>query len=84
MSWFESVRVGLSHYESVRVSVNQPTGSVPAACLVHCDVRHQPSLTLFSLQYLSELLFDQPIICTVSAADVQAAFSAIISRIQRL
>ncbi|XP_035515618.1 phosphofurin acidic cluster sorting protein 2-like [Morone saxatilis] len=35
-------------------------------------------------QYLSELLFDQPIVCTVSAADVQAAFSAIISRIQRL
>ncbi|XP_029284150.1 phosphofurin acidic cluster sorting protein 1-like isoform X2 [Cottoperca gobio] len=34
-------------------------------------------------QYLSELLFDQPIVCTVSAADVQAAFSAIISRIQR-
>lgn len=37
-----------------------------------------------SLQYLSELLFDQPIVCTVSSADVQAAFSAIISRIQRL
>ncbi|XP_036961597.1 phosphofurin acidic cluster sorting protein 1-like isoform X2 [Acanthopagrus latus] len=34
-------------------------------------------------QYLSELLFDQPIVCTVSAADVQAAFSAVISRIQR-
>nr|XP_033479179.1 phosphofurin acidic cluster sorting protein 1 isoform X1 [Epinephelus lanceolatus] len=34
-------------------------------------------------QYLSELLFDQPIVCTVSAADVQAAFNAIISRIQR-
>ncbi|KAK1886728.1 Phosphofurin acidic cluster sorting protein 1 [Dissostichus eleginoides] len=34
-------------------------------------------------QYLSELLFDQPIVCTVSAADVQAAFSAILSRIQR-
>ncbi|KAM7419970.1 hypothetical protein PAMA_016873 [Pampus argenteus] len=34
-------------------------------------------------QYLSELLFDQPIVCTLSAADVQAAFSAIISRIQR-
>uniref|UniRef100_A0A4W6E2Y3 Phosphofurin acidic cluster sorting protein 1a n=1 Tax=Lates calcarifer TaxID=8187 RepID=A0A4W6E2Y3_LATCA len=34
-------------------------------------------------QYLSEVLFDQPIVCTVSAADVQAAFSAIISRIQR-
>ncbi|XP_070843930.1 phosphofurin acidic cluster sorting protein 1 isoform X1 [Chaetodon trifascialis] len=34
-------------------------------------------------QYLSELLFDQPIVCTVSTADVQAAFSAIISRIQR-
>ncbi|XP_031152977.2 phosphofurin acidic cluster sorting protein 1-like isoform X4 [Sander lucioperca] len=34
-------------------------------------------------QYLSELLFDQPIVCTVSSADVQAAFSAIISRIQR-
>uniref|UniRef100_A0AAQ5Y4X5 Uncharacterized protein n=1 Tax=Amphiprion ocellaris TaxID=80972 RepID=A0AAQ5Y4X5_AMPOC len=34
-------------------------------------------------QYLSELLFDQPIVCTISVADVQAAFSAIISRIQR-
>ncbi|XP_054451927.1 phosphofurin acidic cluster sorting protein 1-like [Anoplopoma fimbria] len=34
-------------------------------------------------QYLSELLFDQPIVCTVSSADVQAAFSAVISRIQR-
>ncbi|KAJ4922199.1 hypothetical protein JOQ06_016605, partial [Pogonophryne albipinna] len=34
-------------------------------------------------QYLSEILFDQPIVCTVSAADVQAAFSAILSRIQR-
>ncbi|KAM9363833.1 phosphofurin acidic cluster sorting protein 1-like [Symphorus nematophorus] len=34
-------------------------------------------------QYLSELLFDQPIVCTVSVADVHAAFSAIISRIQR-
>uniref|UniRef100_A0A673C8N7 Uncharacterized protein n=1 Tax=Sphaeramia orbicularis TaxID=375764 RepID=A0A673C8N7_9TELE len=34
-------------------------------------------------QYLSELLFDQPIVCTISAADVHAAFSAIISRIQR-
>ncbi|XP_072240111.1 phosphofurin acidic cluster sorting protein 1-like [Leuresthes tenuis] len=34
-------------------------------------------------QYLSELLFNQPIICTVSAADVHAAFSAIIARIQR-
>ncbi|XP_028276826.1 phosphofurin acidic cluster sorting protein 1-like [Parambassis ranga] len=34
-------------------------------------------------QYLSEVLFDQPIVCTTSAADVQAAFSAIISRIQR-
>ncbi|XP_035770605.1 phosphofurin acidic cluster sorting protein 1-like [Neolamprologus brichardi] len=35
-------------------------------------------------QYLSEVLFDQPIVCTVSTADVQAAFSAIIGRIQRL
>ncbi|KAM7394832.1 hypothetical protein PAMP_021612 [Pampus punctatissimus] len=34
-------------------------------------------------QYLSELLFDQPIVCTLTAADVQAAFSTIISRIQR-
>ncbi|XP_034052685.1 LOW QUALITY PROTEIN: phosphofurin acidic cluster sorting protein 1-like, partial [Gymnodraco acuticeps] len=34
-------------------------------------------------QYLSEILFDQPIVCTLSAADVQAAFSAILSRIQR-
>ncbi|KAK2817623.1 hypothetical protein Q5P01_025814 [Channa striata] len=34
-------------------------------------------------QYLSEVLFEQPIVCTVSTADVQAAFSAIISRIQR-
>ncbi|XP_041640332.1 phosphofurin acidic cluster sorting protein 1-like [Cheilinus undulatus] len=34
-------------------------------------------------QFLSELLFDQPIVCTVSSADVQAAFSAILSRIQR-
>ncbi|KAG7217758.1 hypothetical protein INR49_020928 [Caranx melampygus] len=34
-------------------------------------------------QYLSELLFDQPIVCTISSADVQAAFSAIIGRIQR-
>ncbi|XP_034446664.1 LOW QUALITY PROTEIN: phosphofurin acidic cluster sorting protein 1-like [Hippoglossus hippoglossus] len=34
-------------------------------------------------QYLSERLFDQPVVCTVSAADVHAAFSAIISRIQR-
>uniref|UniRef100_A0AAQ4RH29 Uncharacterized protein n=1 Tax=Gasterosteus aculeatus aculeatus TaxID=481459 RepID=A0AAQ4RH29_GASAC len=34
-------------------------------------------------QYLAELLFDQPIVCTVSSADVQAAFSAVISRIQR-
>uniref|UniRef100_A0A3Q3N486 Phosphofurin acidic cluster sorting protein 1-like n=1 Tax=Mastacembelus armatus TaxID=205130 RepID=A0A3Q3N486_9TELE len=34
-------------------------------------------------QYLSEVLLDQPVVCTVSAADVQAAFSAIISRIQR-
>ncbi|XP_063736821.1 phosphofurin acidic cluster sorting protein 1-like [Eleginops maclovinus] len=34
-------------------------------------------------QYLSELLFDQPMVCTVSAADVQAAFSAVLSRIQR-
>ncbi|XP_019216085.1 phosphofurin acidic cluster sorting protein 1 isoform X1 [Oreochromis niloticus] len=34
-------------------------------------------------QYLSEVLFDQPIVCTVSTADVQAAFSAIIGRIQR-
>ncbi|XP_044045266.1 LOW QUALITY PROTEIN: phosphofurin acidic cluster sorting protein 1-like [Siniperca chuatsi] len=34
-------------------------------------------------QYLSELLFNQPVVCTVSAADVQAAFSAILSRIQR-
>ncbi|XP_047434339.1 phosphofurin acidic cluster sorting protein 1-like isoform X5 [Mugil cephalus] len=34
-------------------------------------------------QYLSEVLFDQPIICTVSAADVQAALSAVIARIQR-
>uniref|UniRef100_A0A3B4XCK5 Phosphofurin acidic cluster sorting protein 1-like n=1 Tax=Seriola lalandi dorsalis TaxID=1841481 RepID=A0A3B4XCK5_SERLL len=34
-------------------------------------------------QYLSEVLFDQPIVCTVSSADVQAAFSAVISRIQR-
>ncbi|XP_067441876.1 phosphofurin acidic cluster sorting protein 1-like [Thunnus thynnus] len=41
------------------------------------------STTDWQGQYLSELLFDQPIVCTVSAADVQAAFSAIISRIQR-
>ncbi|XP_069024285.1 phosphofurin acidic cluster sorting protein 1-like [Embiotoca jacksoni] len=34
-------------------------------------------------QYLSEVLFDQPIVCTVSAADVQAAFSAVMSRLQR-
>ncbi|XP_067353100.1 phosphofurin acidic cluster sorting protein 2-like isoform X2 [Channa argus] len=34
-------------------------------------------------QYLSDVLFDQAIVCTVSTADVQAAFSAIISRIQR-
>ncbi|XP_071374506.1 phosphofurin acidic cluster sorting protein 2-like, partial [Centroberyx affinis] len=36
-------------------------------------------------QYLSEVLHgdSQPIVCTVSAADVQAAFSAVISRIQR-
>uniref|UniRef100_A0A672FCK2 Phosphofurin acidic cluster sorting protein 2 n=1 Tax=Salarias fasciatus TaxID=181472 RepID=A0A672FCK2_SALFA len=34
-------------------------------------------------QYLSEVLFDQPIVCTVSAADVQAAFAAVLSRIQR-
>ncbi|KAM4583617.1 phosphofurin acidic cluster sorting protein 1-like isoform 2-T2 [Odontesthes bonariensis] len=34
-------------------------------------------------QYLSELLFNQPIVCTVSAADVHAAFGAIIARIQR-
>ncbi|TMS23847.1 Phosphofurin acidic cluster sorting protein 1 [Larimichthys crocea] len=34
-------------------------------------------------QYLSELLLDQPVVCTVSPADVQAAFSAVISRIQR-
>ncbi|CAK6978727.1 phosphofurin acidic cluster sorting protein 1-like [Scomber scombrus] len=41
------------------------------------------NITDWQGQYLSELLFDQPIVCTVSAADVQAAFSAIISRIQR-
>lgn len=46
------------------------------------DVSSPVSLSLS--QYLSEVLFDQPIVCTVSAADVQAAFSAIISRIQRL
>ncbi|XP_015258567.1 PREDICTED: phosphofurin acidic cluster sorting protein 1-like [Cyprinodon variegatus] len=34
-------------------------------------------------QYLSELLFDQPIVCSVSSADVQAAFSTIIARLQR-
>ncbi|XP_062244246.1 phosphofurin acidic cluster sorting protein 1-like isoform X2 [Platichthys flesus] len=34
-------------------------------------------------QYLSERLLGQPVVCTVSAADVHAAFSAIISRIQR-
>ncbi|KAM4595178.1 phosphofurin acidic cluster sorting protein 2-like isoform 2-T2 [Fundulus diaphanus] len=34
-------------------------------------------------QYLSELLFDQPIVCSISFADVQAAFSAIIARLQR-
>ncbi|XP_061573580.1 phosphofurin acidic cluster sorting protein 1-like [Cololabis saira] len=34
-------------------------------------------------QYLAELLSDQPVVCTVSAADVQAAFSAVVSRIQR-
>ncbi|KAM6939565.1 phosphofurin acidic cluster sorting protein 1-like [Xenentodon cancila] len=34
-------------------------------------------------QYLSELLSDQPVVCTVSAADVQAAFSTVVSRIQR-
>ncbi|XP_029377853.1 phosphofurin acidic cluster sorting protein 1-like [Echeneis naucrates] len=34
-------------------------------------------------QYLSEVLFDQPIICTVSSADVHAVFSAVIGRIQR-
>lgn len=49
--------------------------------VVRSDVSHPPCL---SLQYLSELLFDQPIVCTVSSADIQAAFGAIISRIQRL
>ncbi|KAG7214223.1 hypothetical protein INR49_023248 [Caranx melampygus] len=40
-------------------------------------------LVQVQVQYLSELLFDQPIVCTISSADVQAAFSAIIGRIQR-
>ncbi|XP_035494377.2 phosphofurin acidic cluster sorting protein 1-like isoform X2 [Scophthalmus maximus] len=34
-------------------------------------------------QYLSERLYDLPVVCTVSPADVTAAFSAVMSRLQR-
>uniref|UniRef100_A0A8B9JTX9 Si:ch211-126j24.1 n=1 Tax=Astyanax mexicanus TaxID=7994 RepID=A0A8B9JTX9_ASTMX len=39
----------------------------------------------FSLQYLNEILHEhnQPIVSTISAADVQAAFNTIVTRIQR-
>lgn len=44
------------------------------------------SSSLLSLQYLNEILHEhkQPIVSTISAADVQAAFNTIVTRIQRL
>lgn len=40
---------------------------------------------LFSPQYLSDVLQKHtlPVVCTCSSADIQAAFSTIVSRIQR-
>lgn len=44
------------------------------------------SLSCVSVQYVAELLHEQgqPIVSTCSAADVQAAFNTIVTRIQRL
>lgn len=48
-----------------------------------------PWMAFFScvtLQYIADLLHEQaqPIVSTCSAADVQAAFNTIVTRIQRL
>lgn len=44
------------------------------------------SFPLFFSQYVSEMLQNHglPVVCTYTMADVQAAFSTIIARIQRL
>lgn len=53
------------------------------ACV--CSLTHHP-LMCVSVQYVAELLHEQaqPIVSTCSAADVQAAFNTIVTRIQRL
>lgn len=50
------------------------------------SVRQLTPLSCLSAQYVAELLHEQaqPIVSTCSAADVQAAFNTIVTRIQRL
>ncbi|XP_026215109.1 phosphofurin acidic cluster sorting protein 1-like isoform X2 [Anabas testudineus] len=70
----------------VLINTTDWQGQVCLSLCVHASSLLNRILTVCSRvspQYLSEILFDQPIVCTVSSADVQAAFSAIISRIQR-
>lgn len=64
-----------------------PSGIVffPTLPFVYSLAHHVP-LMCVSVQYVAELLHEQaqPIVSTCSAADVQAAFNTIVTRIQRL
>lgn len=57
----------------------------PTLPLVY-PLTHRVPLMCVSVQYVAELLHEQsqPIVSTCSAADVQAAFNTIVTRIQRL
>ena len=56
----------------------------PRLLFIHFT-HHVPLMCVF-VQYVAELLHEQsqPIVSTCSAADVQAAFNTIVTRIQRL
>lgn len=60
--------------------------SIQSALPLVYPLTHRVPLMCVSVQYVAELLHEQgqPIVSTCSAADVQAAFNTIVTRIQRL
>lgn len=83
-------KASLRHYCTQKI-ISEGVDSTPEACV--CCFLSSPinnqlivSLSCVSVQYVAELLNEQgqPIVSTCSAADVQAAFNTIVTRIQRL
>ncbi|XP_029009609.1 phosphofurin acidic cluster sorting protein 1-like isoform X12 [Betta splendens] len=86
---------GTGRTSSVESEAAFPAAQVARKCvldqlnqILFCDDQLPESIILINStdwqgQYLSEVLLDQPIVCTTSSADVQAAFNAIVGRIQR-